>query len=106
MLIRRGIVEGKTLDRILAEYCAGSEHHKGERLLALDFIRHRYDTGLHNVVVALEQVLDLTWINILAAADKHVVAAANKGVGAGILAPKHITCFVPAVTRQDLLGCF
>src|SRR5258706_13441242 len=104
MLIRRGIVEGKTLDRILAEYCAGSEHHKGERLLALDFIRHGYDTGLHNVVVALQQALDLTWINILAAADKHVMGAYTKGLCAAIVAPKHITRFVPAVFRQDLSG--
>ncbi len=51
MLVGGRVVERETLDLILSQSCARSEHDKGERLLALDLVRHWYDTGLHDVVV-------------------------------------------------------
>src|SRR6266849_8347281 len=96
MLVGGRVVERETLDLILSQSCARSEHDKGERLLALDLVRHRHDTGLHDVVVPLEHALDLARIEVLAAAHEHVVCAANERVSASRVTAKDVPRLVPA----------
>src|SRR5260370_645486 len=78
MGIGRAVVEREAAQRILAGPGAGLGHHEGDRQLVLDLVRHRHDTGLGDVGMAAQKLLDLAGIDVLAAALEHVVCAADE----------------------------
>src|SRR5262245_9591333 len=99
MLIGRRVLECKALHFLLRQVGTGPNHHKRERLLALDLVRYRYDAGLHNIGVPLEHAFDLTRIDILSTANEHVVGATDKRICTTFIATEYVARFVPAVAR-------
>src|SRR5262245_36578132 len=89
MRVGGGVGKRKALDLVLARPASGLRYHEGDRLLPLDVVVDRNDGGLRDVGMAFEHALDIGRIDVLAARDEHVVAAADeimKALGVAVIA--------------------
>src|SRR5262245_11847447 len=105
MLVGGSMFKGEPLDLVLSQRRAASWHHESDWLRTLDVVRHRHYTGLHNVGVSLEHALDFARINVLPAANKHVVDATDESICTASIAPEDVTGLVPTFTGKHLF-CF
>ena len=103
MLIGRRVGQGVRLELVFADGAAAAPDHECGRLLALDRVGHRHDRGLLHRRVAFEQFFDFTRIDVFAARDEHVVAAADKEVEAVLVTSKHVAGDVVAVIGEGRL---
>ena len=76
---------------------AGLADDEGDRLLPLDVIGDRHHGGLRDVGMPLQHPLDFGRIDVLAAADEHVVGAADEIMKAVGVAAEHVAGDVIAV---------
>jgi hypothetical protein len=72
--------------------------------VALQLVGHGDDGRLMDAGMALQHLLDLAGIDVLAAAHEHVVGAADEEEEAVLVAAEHVAGAVEAVRRHGLGG--
>src|SRR5215470_7997202 len=106
MLVGGSVFKGEPLDLVLSQGRAAPWHDESDWLRTLDVVRYRNYACLHNVDVSLEHALDFARINVLSAANKHVVDATDESVGTSSIAPEEVTGLVPTFIGKHLFGFF
>src|SRR5439155_2083303 len=93
-LVVRNLLAAEVLDLCLARLLAWLQHDPRADLLAVLRVRHAEHLYRLHLGVAVEKFLDLAWIDVLSAADQHVLRASDDvavafGVDGGQVAGVH-----------------
>src|SRR5829696_7900146 len=88
---------------VLTRVRALLEHDRRADLLAHLLVGHRHDRGLGDGGVLVEHLLDLARVDVVAAADDHVLLAVDDEEVAVLVDLRHVPGAEPAVAH-DLLG--
>ena len=98
------LAAAEVADRLFGFLCARLQDDPGAHLLAETLVRHAEDLDVLNVVMAQQEFLDLARIDVLAAADQHVLDPADDlaialGVDGGQVAGVHPALGVDRLAR-------
>ncbi len=99
MLIRGPVGQRPLLHGLLAQARARARDNEGHRHLALQLVVYREHRGLQHVRVALQRALHVSRVDVLAAADEHVVGAADEVVETVGVAAADVARVEPAVLQ-------
>src|ERR1700680_4433859 len=91
MLIRGRVGQRVIFDFLLADRSVRLEDDESGRFLSFDFVGDRHDAGLWDRRMPFQHFLYLARVDVLAAAYKHVIHAAQKEIEALSIAAENVT---------------
>src|ERR1700733_14117568 len=103
-LVVGDLVAAELAHLLRGQRLAGAQSDPGTQLLAVAFVRHAEHLHILDLGVAIQELLDLARVHVLAAADHHVLDAADDVAVAVSVHRGEVAGMHPA-GRVDRLGC-
>src|SRR5450432_179865 len=103
-LVVSDLVAAMGADRVLVELRPGAKNDPGAELFAVPFVGHTDHLHVLDVWVPMQELLDLAWIDVLPAADDHILDTADDAAVAIIVDGCEVTGVHPAVGVDCFAG--